>query len=376
MDNLKKTNISKLSIISFDAVPSSDRGGQEKSLFDILSHLCQFYNVSIAYQKEGDFLSTYQEKGIQTIQIKATHLTHKKKISSYRNLVQSYKKLKSHQFDIAYTNELIDIPLAAYLKRKNKVKKLVCHLRLPPPNQDILKKQNQISKSIHHVDAFFVGTKKMKQLYGDFGIQPELIHVVPNAFEFNQKVIQKTPKSNKTLGFIGRMAPEKGLEELIDVVFELNKSLKYYLVVGGKPVNQIQEKYFLKLKEKVKQLELNDQVSFLGQVNDLNDFYSKVDLCVFNSNWEEPFGRVLVESIIYHTPIIGKEVGSVKEIISGSDFNNTYSDATELVDCIDSFFKNPTAYPINKIKESMKSKYEIKSIIELIKSHFEEIIDV
>lgn len=43
-------------------------------------------------------------------------------------------------------------------------------------------------------------------------------------------------------------------------------------------------------------------------------FFEKVDFLVVPSIWEEPFGRVIVESFSSNTPVIASNIGGIPEI--------------------------------------------------------------
>ena len=110
-------------------------------------------------------------------------------------------------------------------------------------------------------------------------------------------------------------------------------------------------------------------------MDDLNDFYSQIDLCIFNPITEEAFGRVLVESIIYNTPVIAHNISATKEIISNSNYLNTYNSIEEMQLRIIDYFDSPEKYPITELKANMKNKYDINKVIQFIQTHFESLIN-
>lgn len=337
-------------------------------MFDILRTLSnKDYKITLAYQKEGDLLVQYKEYGVELTQIRSTHLRKKTSFSAYRKLIKSFRKLKSENYDIAYVNELIDIPLSAHLKKKGKINHLVCHLRLPPPPREILQKRNQISHSIKQVDQFFVGTERMKNLYFDWGIDANKIDIVPNCFDFSQEASTKSENLN-TIGYIGRITPEKGIHDL----FELLKAIpNLKLLIAGLPQRKEQEAYYESLKRQTIDL---PQVKFIGHVADIKTFYQKIDLCLFPSNWEEPFGRVLVESIIHNTPVLGRDVGSVKEILHDNG-TRTFKDLNDLIEKVNFFYENPESYQLSNLKKQMESKFELNKVCHQIDTIFQSLVN-
>ncbi len=88
-------------------------------------------------------------------------------------------------------------------------------------------------------------------------------------------------KSTIVIGHIGRFVEQKNHSFLVDIFYEFHK--KYHdsilLLIG-------QGKDFEKIKEKVKRLNLEKNVLFLGQRNDANRLYQAMDVFVLPSLYE------------------------------------------------------------------------------------------
>ena len=326
----------------------------------------------MAYVNDGDFLNSYQKNRVKSKRIFCSHLENKKSPLSYSKLVKSIRLFKNEYYDLAYCNELMDIPLFSRLKKKGKIGALICHLRLPPPNPQILKKKNQISYSISEVNCFFAGTSALKTKYVEFGIPESKITVIPNAFNFDQSVLSKKASDDFRIGFIGRITPEKGLVELVEAYFKLKIPNKK-LIIGGSAETSSQKNYLETIQQRIKESGQENRIEFLGVITDLAVFYSSIDLCVFPSTWDEPFGRVLVESIIHDTPIIARSVGSVKEILDDKSNLITFDTDEQLITQIENFEAIEKEYPLVKLKESMKARFDIATIVQKIQTEFERV---
>ena len=110
------------------------------------------------------------------------------------------------------------------------------------------------------------------------------------------------------LFLLGRMSPEKGVKEAIDVA----KSAGMKLIIAAK-VDSVDLKYY----EEVKPMIDGTHIEFIGEIN----FAEKVDL-IKNAyallapiQWEEPFGLNLIEAMACGTPVLGMSRGSFPEII-------------------------------------------------------------
>ena len=102
------------------------------------------------------------------------------------------------------------------------------------------------------------------------------------------------------VGFLGRLAPEKGPQLVISAFAQVVKKLPDYqlkLVIGG------QGKLWQELKAKTKQLGLESQVQFAGWVNNWQ-FLSQVDLLINATLVSPPLEMVNVEAAKTGVPVI------------------------------------------------------------------------
>ena len=106
-------------------------------------------------------------------------------------------------------------------------------------------------------------------------------------FKYDEKIRKEVRKELKikedtvVIGHIGRFVAQKNHTFLIDIFNEYHKlnSNSLLLLVGQGPLEE-------EIKEKVKKLELEDSVKFLGQRNDVNKLYQAFDLFLLSSLYE------------------------------------------------------------------------------------------
>jgi glycosyltransferase involved in cell wall biosynthesis len=120
-----------------------------------------------------------------------------------------------------------------------------------------------------------------------------------------------TPKPVKPsyFAFLGRIAPEKGIDRAIRIAEHCGMPLK----VAAK-VDQTDRKYF---EEQIKPMMKSSHVEFIGEINDRDksDFLSGASVLLVPIDWPEPFGLVMIEAMACGTPVIAFNRGSVPEII-------------------------------------------------------------
>ncbi len=109
--------------------------------------------------------------------------------------------------------------------------------------------------------------------------------------------------------FVGRLAKDKGIYELVEALYHVKKrGGKFVLKIVGNGVE------FNSLNNKIKIYDLIDQIKLEGGTTDKNkikEYYYWADLFIFPSYHGEGFPRALYEAMIFGTPIITTFVGAI-----------------------------------------------------------------
>ncbi|KXX70410.1 glycosyltransferase family 4 protein [Flammeovirga sp. SJP92] len=359
-------------VLAIDPVPSSSRGGQEKSLFDIIKGLRKNdIDVDLLYKSNGDYIPDYKNLGVICMKYPSLHIRHS--VLSLLQFVYTIISflLKRRKYDVIYINEILELPIAFIISRFTH-SKVICHLRLPPNIENgnfYISKKNQIGLLIDYVDYFIVANQVMFDLYSDVGLPVSKLKIIPNGFWVDELPSVKAEKSNeiRKLVYLGRITNQKGVHELIEIFHELVKNNdKLSLDIIGKPLNSEQDKYLYDLINKVEVYNLNTKVNFIPGTNNPIKTLNNYDLCIFPSVCSEAFGRVLFESIYANTPIIGNNVGSVSSIIDDTNMEWTYTSNGDAVSKISNFIDDPSSYNLLERRKSMLKKYDLNHIIEQI----------
>jgi glycosyltransferase involved in cell wall biosynthesis len=109
------------------------------------------------------------------------------------------------------------------------------------------------------------------------------------------------------VGYMGVLAPHKGVDVLANAARLLGPQSKMRFLVGGTGED---DSYVASLKRQFGQAD----VTFLGWVQPA-EAYPLFDVLVVPSRWKEPFGRIVVEALAYGIPVVCARSGGIAESI-------------------------------------------------------------
>lgn len=150
------------------------------------------------------------------------------------------------------------------------------------------------------------GYHKPYQVIPQFGVAADLF--IPPS--------QRDPGRGFIIGAAGRLVPEKGFDLLITAVAQLKGSWRLHIAGSGpeKP----------RLLAQIKQLGLTDQVFIDGAIpsTQMPGYLQQLDVLVLPSrsrpNWQEQFGRILVEAMACEVAVIGSDSGEIPHVVGNA----------------------------------------------------------
>ena len=108
--------------------------------------------------------------------------------------------------------------------------------------------------------------------------------------------------------FTGRLTVHKGVEYLIKAARQIKAEI---VILGDGP----ERKYLESLIQKYKLTNVHMLGYFSHKLGEINDFYLRADVYVAPSVWNEPLGLVIIEAMVYKTPVIVTRKGGVSTIV-------------------------------------------------------------
>lgn len=157
---------------------------------------------------------------------------------------------------------------------------------------------------------------------------PELNYIATVYNGLDTKDFEFNDKPNDYLLYFGRIHPDKGTAEAIEIA----KKSKRKLLIAG--IIQ-DENYF---KEKIEP-KLNSQIEYIGPAGPKkrNELLGKASVLLHPINFNEPFGMSVAEAMLCGTPVIAFNKGSMSELIKHEQTGflvNTIDEAVAMVDQI------------------------------------------
>ncbi|NJL79335.1 MAG: glycosyltransferase family 4 protein [Richelia sp. SM2_1_7] len=183
------------------------------------------------------------------------------------------------------------------------------------------------------------------------------VHTVYNGIDTAVYPFYSQPAQPAYLGFVGRISPQKGAVEAIEIARAAGLPLK----IAGK-IDVVDIDYY---QQKVEPLIDGEQIQYLGEVSheDKVKLLGAATATLFPITWREPFGLVMIESMAAGTPVIAMNLGSVPEVIENGKTGFVCDSINQMVEMVPKVTKldrqTCREYVVSRFSvESMTDEYE------------------
>ena len=135
--------------------------------------------------------------------------------------------------------------------------------------------------------------------------------IVPNGLDLTGAPFRAEP--GEDLAFVGRIAPEKGVAEAIDLALATGRRLRIAAKAGPTP----RERDYNDAVFEPALRAAGTLVEYLGELpgEDRDQLFSESYATLMTGHWPEPFGLVAIESMATGTPVLAMRVGALPEIV-------------------------------------------------------------
>jgi len=149
------------------------------------------------------------------------------------------------------------------------------------------------------------------------------------------------PSPTWTIGYVGRLVAEKGLDTLVAALAAWSERANVQLrFVGAGPQCE-------SLQAQAQASGLAERVKFLPPMPAaaVARFMNSLSVFVLPSrttrNWKEQFGRVLTEAMACQVPVIGSDSGAIPEVIGDAGLIFPEGNAAGLAECLHRLYTSP-----------------------------------
>jgi len=144
-----------------------------------------------------------------------------------------------------------------------------------------------------------------------------------------ERLLTPQPVKPTYFAFLGRIAPEKGIDRAIRIAEHCGAPLK----VAAK-VDKADREYF---DEQIRPMLRSPKVDYIGEITDQekSDFLSGAIALLVPIDWPEPFGLVMIEAMACGTPVVAFNRGSVPEVVDDGLTGFIVEDETSAIGAVD-----------------------------------------
>jgi len=174
---------------------------------------------------------------------------------------------------------------------------------------------------VEHVDGFVA----VSEYYAEFmchylGIPDRKMHVVPLGVNLQGcKSVPRLRNYGFTVGYLARIAPEKGLHVLADAYIRLRRESEFsgaVLEVAGY-LAPAQRAYLRSIERKMKDAGMAHEFRYRGTLSRARklEFLRSLNVLCVPCTYDEPKGMFLLEAMANGTPVVAPRRGSFPEIL-------------------------------------------------------------
>lgn len=145
-----------------------------------------------------------------------------------------------------------------------------------------------------------------------------------------------------TIGYVGRLVPEKGIDDAISALVQLPEHVRMHIVGAGQ--------HEAALRQHAIQHGVSARIIWQKPVSshEMPSIMQQFDALVLPSrttaNWKEQFGRVLIEAMACGVPVIGSSSGEIPHVIGDGGLVFAEGDSADLAQQIVTLLHSSTAY--------------------------------
>ncbi|ACL77177.1 polysaccharide pyruvyl transferase CsaB [Ruminiclostridium cellulolyticum] len=303
-------------------IGGGDVGGAKVHVLSLVKELTARIDVTLLSLRPGAFADEARAMGIDVKVIKSSNI-----IKDIRHAIGF---VKNNNFDIIHSHGAKANIFAYAIKKACNIPVVTTmHSDYKLDYLQSLPKRLSIglfnSGVLHSLDYYIVVTSAFRKMLIERGFDTNSIYTILNGIDFDKKLKDysreefalkygiQLDKNDILVGIAARLTPVKGISTLLEaakLVVEKNPKVKF--LIGGDGED------YKSLTARCHQLGLENNVFFLGWLNDPYELMSIIDISVLTSI-SEGFPYSILEGARFSKATVSSRVGGIPDLIDSSE---------------------------------------------------------
>ena len=314
--------------ISFHTAPMNSLGVNDGGGLNVY---VEAISKELAKDNTVHILTGEQAKNINKKNLKLNSLnlfstnenTNEKKKFLDEFIEKTFQYIEEHDIDVIHAHYWLSGLVAKKVKEKYKIPFIFTSHSL-----GVFVQENNLGRISSEQEIFTAADKitassifEKENLLTRYGVDKLKIHIVTPGL--NKKIFKayRGEKRNNTILSVGRIQKQKGQLKTLDLFKSLQYRIKgLELVFVGGPSGADGESYLNKMKNRIEELRIEEEVKFVGSLSQkkLVKLMRKSKLLIHSAE-NETFGLVAIEAHRLGVPVLSMNQGSFKELISNNE---------------------------------------------------------
>src|SRR5215470_13703563 len=177
-----------------------------------------------------------------------------------------------------------------------------------------------------------------------------------------EDLLRPQPVTPSYLAFLGRIAPEKGVDQAIKIAGRAGLPIK----IAAK-IDKADIEYF---ETEIRSLFDQPHVEYIGEIadKDKSEFLSGAIGLLMPINWPEPFGLSMIEAMACGTPVVAYNRGSVPEVVEDGFTGFVVEDELSATDAVRRLSQLPRAAVRGRFEERFTGRVMAKEYLTAYRS--------
>jgi glycosyltransferase involved in cell wall biosynthesis len=366
-------------ILAIEPVPVFG-GGSEGFLLDLCRELAyRGHDLCLLYETAANMLPAYELFCRDVIQSRLIGFSRRRPRETWKEISCVGQTLRKYDIDVVVSSHLGFLPVQALVRRLYGVPSLF-HLGLPGPSPSSFRKWTYsttgfgVAPSTHTMETWLHA-----------GWPREKLDVIPNWIDTKRfRPVSDRTKVRSVLGipsdaacivYVGRMAPEKGVEVLVHAFSLVFMSFPNAMLVMVGPMD---DKYRLQWDRVLQDLPsaTRGRIHIRQATANPEEYFASADVACIPSNWQEPFGLTALEAMSCAVPTVVSNIGVLPELVGNSRLVSKPGDAGMLKERLLWWLSHPdaSAEEGRKLRERAIKHCASKPSVDKYEKHLQDLV--